>query len=98
MSIIFLLGNPYMKFQNCIFINFVMDGLTAGQTQSNMPLGGIKIAGVTDYTNQTPPKYFTWIKCLSKTALNNEKIFIKCAQIRITHVQCMNNHYAKFEN
>ena len=26
-----------------------------------------------------------------------EKIFIKCAQNEIAHLQCVNNHYTKFE-
>ena len=41
-----------------------------------------KTAGVKDYTNQTPTKHFGWIKYLSSTALENKKIFIKCAQNR----------------
>ena len=40
---------------------------------------GLKTAGVTDYTNQTPTKHFGWKKCLIPTALKNKKIFNKCA-------------------
>ena len=43
---------------------------------------GVKTAGVTDYTNETPPKHFGWIKYLSLTDLKKEKIYIKCAQNR----------------
>ena len=49
-------------------------------------------------TNHTPPTYFRWKTCLSSTLVKNEKIFIKCAQMRGAHLQCVNNHYAKFEN
>ena len=30
---------------------------------------GMKTAGATDYTNQTPPKHFRWIKYLISTNL-----------------------------
>ena len=43
---------------------------------------GMKTVGVTDYTNQTPPMYFGWKKCLSSTPVKIDKIFIKCAQNR----------------
>ena len=43
---------------------------------------GIDTVGVTDYTNEEPPKRFRWKKCLSSTPVKNEKIFIKCAQNR----------------
>ena len=43
---------------------------------------GMKTVGVTDCTNQTPPKHFGWKKCLNSTHIMNEKIFIKCAQNR----------------
>ena len=58
---------------------------------------GTKSVGVIDYTNQAPPKHFGLKKCLSSTPLKNEKIFMKCAQNKSAHLQCMNNHYAKFE-
>ena len=48
-------------------------------------------------SNQTPPTYFRWKTSLSSTLVKNEKIFIKCAQMRGAHLQCVNNHYAKFE-
>ena len=51
-----------------------------------------------NYTNQTPTMYFRWKTCLSSTLVKNEKIFIKCAQMIGAHLQCVNNHYAKFEN
>ena len=57
----------------------------------------MKTVGVTYYTNQTPPRHFGWKKCLSSTPVKNEKIFIKCAQMGGAHLQCVNNHYAKFE-
>ena len=61
---------------------------------------GMKTAGVTDYTNQTPSKHFELKKCLSSRRPELIKIFLKCAQnIECTksHLQCVNNHYAKFE-
>ena len=41
---------------------------------------GMKTAGDTDYTNQTPSKNFGLIKCLSPATLKNKQIFIECAQ------------------
>ena len=59
---------------------------------------GMKIAGVTVYTNQTPPNYFGWKKCPKFNTPQNEEIFIKCVvKIDTAHNQCMNNHHAKFE-
>ena len=57
---------------------------------------GIKTAGVSDYTNQTPNKHFGWVKSPSPTALKI-RIFNKYAQKEGAHVQCMNKHYAKFK-
>ena len=48
----------------------------------------MKTAGVSDYTNQTPHKHFEWIKYPCPTAVINKTI---------AHLQCMNNHYAKFK-
>ena len=61
----------------------------------------MKIVEVTYYTNQTPPTHFGWKNVLRSTSVKNEKIFIKCAQngkMGGAHLQCVNNHYAKFEN
>ena len=57
----------------------------------------MKTAQVTDYTNQTPPRHFGWKKLSKFNSPKNMKIIIKCAQNKNAHVQCMNNHYAKFE-
>ena len=54
----------------------------------------MKIAGVTDDTNH---KHFGWIKYLSPTYLKMRKYLPNVHNIGGVHVQCMNNHYAKFE-
>ena len=41
---------------------------------------GMETVGVTDYTNQTPPKHFEQKKI--KTPKNEKNIFVKCAQNR----------------
>ena len=46
---------------------------------------GMKTAGATDYTNQTPPKHFRWKKCLQLNTTQKTRkynVFIKCAQNR----------------
>ena len=43
---------------------------------------GMNTVGVTDYTNQAPPKHFRWKKCLSSTPVKNEKKIMKYAQNR----------------
>ena len=59
---------------------------------------GKKTAGVTDYTNQTPPKHVGWIKYLRHTDLKMKgKYLSNVHKIRGAHVQCMNNHYSKIE-
>ena len=58
---------------------------------------GMETAGVTDYTNQPPPKHFGWIKCLSQTALKYEKYVSNVHKIGDALAQCMTNHNAKFE-
>ena len=52
----------------------------------------MKIAGVTDYTNQTPLSISHGR--MSKFNSPNMKIYIKDAQKGGAHVQCMNNHFA----
>ena len=54
----------------------------------------MEIAGVSDYTNKTPPKHLGWTKCPRLTALKI-RYFINVHKIEGAHVQCMNNHYAK---
>ena len=56
----------------------------------------MKTVGVTDYTNQTPPKHFGWKKCLSSTPVKNEKIS-NVHKMGGAHLQCINNYYGKFE-
>ena len=51
----------------------------------------MKTVGVTDYTNQTPSKHFEQKKMSQfKSSKNVHKI-------EGAHLQCVNNHYAKFE-
>ena len=54
----------------------------------------MKTAGVTDYINQTPPKYFGWIKCPSTKI---QKYLSNVHKLEGVHLRCINNHYAKFE-
>ena len=51
--------------------------------------------GVTDYTNQTPSQHFTEKMSKFKTTKNEKKN--EMYKIGGEHLQCMNNHYAKFE-
>ena len=57
----------------------------------------MKTVGVTDYTNQTPPMHFGWKKCLSSTPVKNGKYLLNVHKMEGAHLQCENNHYAKFE-
>ena len=57
---------------------------------------GMKIVGVTDYTNQTP-KAFRMEKMSKFNNPQNEKICIKCSRNGRCTFQCVNNHCAKFE-
>ena len=58
----------------------------------------MKTAGVTDYTNQIPPKHFEGIKYLSSTDLKRIRKYLSNVQkLDGAHVQCMNKHYARFE-
>ena len=57
----------------------------------------MKIVGVTDYTNQTPPRYFGWEKCLSSTPVKMIKYLSNVHKIDGAHLKCVNNHYAKYE-
>ena len=58
---------------------------------------GMETVGVTDYTNQTPPMHFGLKKCLSSTPVKMLKYLSTVHKIGSAHLQCMNNHYAKFE-
>ena len=63
---------------------------------ANFKYKGMKTDGVTDYTNQTPPKQFGW----KNPKLNSPKIRKYLSNMHYTggaHAQCMNSHYAKFE-
>ena len=59
---------------------------------------GKKNIGGTDYTNQTPSKHFTENNSKFKTPKRNKKILMKVYYVRRAHLQCVNNHYAKYEN
>ena len=58
---------------------------------------GMKTVGSTDYTNQTPPLHFGWKKCLSSTPVKMLKYLSNVHKIQSVHLQCVANHYAKFE-
>ena len=59
---------------------------------------GMKTAGDADFTNQTPTKHIRMEKCLGLTALKNKKKYLSNVhKIGGTHLQCMNNNYARFE-
>ena len=58
---------------------------------------GTKTVGITDYTNLTPPMHFGRKKCLSSTPVKNKKHLSNVRKIGGAHLQCVNNHYAKFE-
>ena len=58
----------------------------------------MKTFGVTDNTNQKPSKHFQRKKCLSlRTPKNENKYSRNVHNIGGAHLQCVNNHYAKFE-
>ena len=57
-----------------------------------------KKAGVTDYTTLTPPMHFGWEKCLSSTSIKMRNYLSNVCKMRGAHLECMNTHYAKFEN
>ena len=63
----------------------------------------MKTFGVTDYTNLAPLKCCGRTdrqeKCLSSTPIKNEKKkkMTQFHKKRGAHLQCVNNHYAKFE-
>ena len=53
----------------------------------------MKTFGGTDYTNQTPPTHFRWLKMpIRSTPVKNKNVH----KIGGAHLQCMNNQYAKF--
>ena len=56
----------------------------------------MKTFGVTDYTNQTRSKHFTEKMSKFKTP-KNEKKSRNVYKIGGAQLQCMNNHYEKFE-
>ena len=56
----------------------------------------LKTAGVTDYTNQTPPKHFG-CKKVSKFNSKIRKYFSNAHKIRGAYLICMEYDYAKFE-
>ena len=56
----------------------------------------MKTAWVTYYTNKTP-RSISDGKMFKSNSPKYKKIFIKFSQKGEAHVQCMNNHYAKFE-
>ena len=70
--------------------------------KAKFELKGMKTFRVTDYTNLAPLKCYGWTdrweKCLGSTPIKNEKKTMKQSlKIVGAHLQCVNNHYAKFE-
>ena len=57
---------------------------------------GMEIVGVTDYPNQTTSEHFMKIKSKFKIP-KMTKISLNVYKILGTHLQCVNNHYAKFQ-
>ena len=60
----------------------------------------MKTFGVTDYTNLVPLKCCgqkDGKKFLSSTSIKNKKKMKQFHKIGGAHLQCVNNHYAKFE-
>ena len=59
---------------------------------------GMKTVGVTDYTNLTTPVHFEWKKCLSSTPVKKKSKYLSNVhKMGGAYLQCVNNHYAKFE-
>ena len=58
---------------------------------------GINSVGVTDYTNRHPLSIWNEEKMSKFNSLKIKRIFSNVIKIEGAHVQCMNNHYAKFE-
>ena len=58
---------------------------------------GMKTVGVTDNTNQTPPTHFGWKKSLNSTPVKMRKYLSNVHKMVGAHLQCVINHYAKFE-
>ena len=53
--------------------------------------------GVTDYTNYASPKHYGWKKKSEFNTRQKNKKKLKELKIKGEHLQCVNNHYAKFE-
>ena len=68
---------------------------------------GMKTVGVKDYTNQKLSKHFTDVpcqwrsraakKCLGSIPVKMRKFLSNVPKIGGAHLQCVNNHYTKFE-
>ena len=58
---------------------------------------GTKTVGVTDYTNYTPKTIRSEKNSKFNTRQKLRKYFSNEHKIRDAHLQCVNNHYAKFE-
>ena len=56
---------------------------------------GMKTVGVTDYTNQTHLKHFGWKNV--NTPQKMRKYLSNVHNIGGAHLQCVKNHYVKFE-
>ena len=58
---------------------------------------GLKTAVVTDYTNQKPLQHFRRKKLAKVKQLSKIRNISNMHEIGGAHLQCMNNHYSKFE-
>ena len=58
---------------------------------------GTKAVGVTDYTNYTPKAIRSEKNSKFNTRQKLREYFLNEHKIRDAHLQCVNNHYAKFE-
>ena len=57
----------------------------------------MKTVGVTYYTNLKPPHHFGWKKMSKFSTRKNIKYLSNVHKMEGAHIQCVNNHYAKFE-
>ena len=57
---------------------------------------GMKTVGVTNYTNQTPPKHSGWKNVKLNTPQRMRKHLSNVHKIGGAHLQSVNNHYTKF--
>ena len=64
---------------------------------ANFEYKGMKTVGVTGYTKQTPSKHLECKKMSSRPPKMKKNICEMCTKKNGAHLQCVNNHYVKFE-